>query len=388
MVSELISGRAFATEAGTQRYVARHGPVLARDAFNLTGQLQFSSLGIGTYLGAPTDAADLAYEAAVVEAVRRGVNVIDTAANYRQQRSERLVGRALAALQQSGEIYRSELLVATKAGFVPQSPAGSSDPLGWAAVQTVGQGLCDPDELVSCCHCMAPAYLRHSLLQSLDNLGLATVDVFFIHNPETQLQTTDKTQFYDRLRRAFVELEAAADASQLRVYGLATWSGLRAKPEERDYVSLAEVVATAESVAGSRHRFRAIQLPLNLAMPEAFCYRNQLVRGEWLTVLEAAQRLGLAVFTSAPLHQGKLSKRRLPHVPDLSGQPDDPHWHALQFARSAPGVTVTLIGMGQADHVTDNLQVLKQPRAPLDWLRAAAKPCSNGSVPGCQPASP
>lgn len=383
MVTELISARHFATEAGTRRFVQRHGPVLARDAYNLTGQLQFSSLGIGTYLGAATDVADAAYEAAVVEAVCRGVNVIDTAANYRQQRSEKLIGRALAHLQDCGEIFRSEVLVLTKAGFVPQPTQPPADPLGWAVAQTVAQGLCAPEELVSCCHCMAPQWLRHSLGQSLDNLGVQTVDVFFVHNPETQLQTLDRDSFYDRLRRAFEALEAAADAGQLRVYGLATWSGLRAKPHERDFVSLERVMQVAHEVAGTRHRMRAIQLPLNLAMPEAFCYRNQHVRGQDLTVLEAAQQLGLAVFASAPLHQGKLSRRTLPHVPPLPDGQSDPHQQALQFTRSAPGVTSTLVGMGQAAHVADNLQVLRQPRAPLEWLRAASKPCSNGAVPGC-----
>lgn len=388
MVTELVSARQFATEAGTRRFVQRHGPVLARDAYNLTGQLQFSSLGIGTYLGAMTDAADAAYQDAVVEAVRRGVNVIDTAANYRQQRSERLVGRALAHLQDSGEIFRSEVLVLTKAGFVPQPGEPIADPLGWATAQTVGQGLCAPEELVSCCHCMAPGWLRHSLAQSLANLQLQTVDVFFVHNPETQLQTLDREAFYDRLRKAFEALEAAADAGQLRVYGLATWSGLRAKPHERDFVSLERVMQVAHEVAGTRHRMRAIQLPLNLAMPEAFCYRNQEVRGESLTVLEAAQRLGLAVFASAPLHQGKLSRRALPHVPPLPHGLDDPQQQALQFARSAPGVTCALVGMGQTAHVADNLTVLRQPRAPLDWLHAASRPCSNGAVPGCGAASP
>src|SRR5690348_5789949 len=55
-----------------------------------------TALGIGTALGEPTDAEDERYECAIIAALDCGVGVIDTAINYRCQRSERAVGRALA----------------------------------------------------------------------------------------------------------------------------------------------------------------------------------------------------------------------------------------------------------------------------------------------------
>lgn len=50
-----------------------------------------SSVGIGTYLGEPDEATDQAYTAAVTRAVELSANVIDTAINYRFQRSERSI---------------------------------------------------------------------------------------------------------------------------------------------------------------------------------------------------------------------------------------------------------------------------------------------------------
>jgi len=51
------------------------------------------SVGVGTYLDDPTDTDDVDREA-VGRALESGVNVVDTAINYRCQRSERAVGAA------------------------------------------------------------------------------------------------------------------------------------------------------------------------------------------------------------------------------------------------------------------------------------------------------
>ncbi len=373
MVSELISQRDFCTEAGTARFAARHSHGKAADAFNVAAQLTLSSLGIGTYLGASTDAADERYTAALVDAVRRGINVIDTASNYRCQRSERAVGQALQTLFASGEVFRSEILVASKAGFVSFDGCPPSDVASYMRKMTIDRGLCAELELSAGCHCIAPDFIDATLQTSLQNLNLSTIDVYFLHNPETQLQTLGKDDLDDRLRRAFERLELAADRGQIRVYGIATWSGLRAKPHERDHLSLERVLQCAHDVAGSRHRCRAVQLPMNLMMPEAFTLANQLVRGEMTTVLQAAQRLGLVVFGSGPLLQGKLAKRFPAHVPILH-ETFDAAATALQFARSLPGVTSTLVGMATMEHVVTNTALLSQPRAPQSWLTRAAQP--------------
>ncbi len=380
MLSEHVLHRPYATEAGTRRFAERHGHDKASDAFTLAGQLRLSSIGMGTYMGPSTDEADASYTDAVIDGIRRGINVIDTASSYRCQRSERAVGRALRQLLADGELFRSEVLVTSKAGFVPFEGCPPSDIAAYIRAVTVERGLCQETELMAGCHCMAADYLTATLDQSRANLGLETIDAYFVHNPETQLQTLDRSTFRERMRDAFAALEGAADRGWIRVYGLATWSGLRAKPQERDYLSLAELVEIAEEVAGPRHRFKALQVPLNLAMPEAYLLPNQQVRGAQLTVLQAAERLGLMVFASSPLHQGKLIRRQPSHVPDLvidhhaAGLPPT-LVKALQFTRSLPGVASTLVGMGSPEHVGDNVRLLRVKRAPLAWLAQAATPC-------------
>ncbi len=379
MVSELIAKRSWATEAGTRRFVERHSAGKADDAYtSVHGQLHLSSLGIGTYLGRPDDATDARYEAAIIEAVRQGINVIDTASNYRSQRSERAVGRALAALIAMGEVYRSEVLVTSKAGFVPMGDLPPMDPDGWFRSQTIDKGLAAEGELNCRCHCIAPAYLRATLEQSLANLQLETLDVYFVHNPESQLQEVSREVFLDRMRRAFAELEAAVAAGQIRVYGVATWPGLRADRADRDYLSLAELVQCAEDVAGSGHHFKAVQLPLSLHLPEAVALVNQTVGGKQLNLLDAAAELGLVTFTSGTLHQGRLTRVAGTNRPldEDAATPDEARaaaHAALQFGRSAPGVTTALVGMARVDHVRDNVKTLAHHRAEREWVRAVAR---------------
>ena len=38
-------------------------------------------------------------------------------------------------------------------------------------------------------HCMSPAYLENQIERSRRNLGMETIDLFYVHNPESQLAT-------------------------------------------------------------------------------------------------------------------------------------------------------------------------------------------------------
>src|ERR1700733_8221230 len=100
-----------ATAPGTLRYAARfQGRAAAGHFREIRGGLVLSSIGIGTYLGEADEATDGAYVDAVVAAVQGGVNVVDSAINYRFQRSERSVGAALRDLFDKG-YGRDEIMV-------------------------------------------------------------------------------------------------------------------------------------------------------------------------------------------------------------------------------------------------------------------------------------
>jgi aryl-alcohol dehydrogenase-like predicted oxidoreductase len=288
--------------------------------------LVLSSIGIGTYLGDADDATDLSYTRAIVRAVQLGVNVIDTAANYRFQRSERSIGEALKLLANEHGIAREQLVICTKGGYIPFDGAPPRNVAQYVNETFVKTGIASFEDFVGGSHCMTPAYLQNQLDQSLRNMGIDYVDVYYIHNPESQLPHVSEEEFYARLKRAFERLEENRRQGKLAHYGVATWNGFRMPPDSGQHHSLTRMVDLAREVAGAAHGFHFIQLPFNVRMPEA------------TSVIEEAQQLGVSVVTSATLLQGRI-----------------PPQMAIEFVRSTPGITTALIGMSRVEHVEQNL---------------------------------
>lgn len=357
----MIAGHA--TAEGTERYASRvNGGEHFRSAAD---KLRLSTIGIGTYLGREDEATDDMYRKAVTRAVERGLNVIDTAINYRHQRSERAIGAALADLIRRGLVQRDEVVVATKGGFIPFDTEIPRDPGAYFTETYLRPGIVRPDDVVGGSHCMAPRYLMDQIDRSRANLGLETIDMYYVHNPEMQLAAVERPIFLRRLRDAFVALEEAVRQGKVRAYGTATWNGFRQDPAARDSLALEEVLKVAHEAGGTGHHFAVIQLPYNLAMPEAITRANQPVKGEALSVLEAARRLEVYVMGSASVYQGQLTRNLPSVVADyLPGLRTDAQ-RAVQFVRSTPGLGTALVGMKSAAHVDENAEVAALP--PLPW---------------------
>src|SRR5690606_24779712 len=101
------------------------------------------------------------------------------------------------------------------------------------------------------------------------------LDIYYVHNPETQLADIERVKFLDRIRNAFEAMELCVAKGWVRAYGTATWDGFRRRDEADPGLQLAELVNIAREVAGENHHFRFIQLPFNLGMVEAFAVANQ-----------------------------------------------------------------------------------------------------------------
>jgi aryl-alcohol dehydrogenase-like predicted oxidoreductase len=332
--------------------------------------LSVSSIGLGTYLGEPDETTDTAYRAAIEQTLASGCNHIDTAVNYRYQRSERAIGAALVDVVRRGEVAREAIIIATKGGFVPFDGARPADPGKWVYQQFIETGLAHPNEFAANYqHCLAPNFLDAMIATSRRNLGVETLDIYYLHNPETQRISNTRETFRRRMLDAFETLEDAVQRGEIAAYGIATWTALRSPPNVPDYLSLTELVGLAFEVAGEANHFRYVQLPYNLMMTEAFALENQQVGDEFLSPIDAANALGLTVMTSATLKQGSLAG---PFMADLA--PYFPEVHtdaqrAIQFARSSPGVTSALVGMSRAQHVVENLTLVNIPPVDSDTIR-------------------
>ena len=318
--------------------------------------MELSSLGLGTYLGQASDTVDAAYVEAGKAFFAAGGTVFDTAANYRNGRSERALGTVFKSLP------RDDYFVSTKAGYIPV-PDGDPDegPRAWFHRVLEQPGILSVDDLVDGCHAMTPKYLAHQLDISREALGLESLDLFHLHNPEQQLAHLGAEAFYAAIGRAFEACEGFVAAGTIRAYGVATWNGFRVPPGQQGHLSLARLLAAAEAAGGRDHHFRWIQLPLNLAMPEAFLAPTQEIDGTAMTPLAAAQASGLLVQTSASIMQARILRQLPDGFAEALGL-RTPAQAALQFTRSCPGVTTALCGMGHAAHVAENVAVLAIPK--------------------------
>jgi len=366
-----------ATRDALWAYRDRFGDAFGRTYFRRFGPGVASSVGIGTYLGEPTAAVDDAYREAIGLALRSGVNHVDTAVNYRCGRAERVVGEAV----RESPIDRESIVVATKGGFLPFDGERPDDPAAYVRDRFLATGIVDADDLANGAHAVAPEYLEWSLDRSLDRLGLDTVDLFYIHNPETQLAARSREAVYDRLEAAFEALERRRAAGDVGAYGVATWDAFRVPESDERYLSLAEVLARAEAAGEAvgpddDHGFEAVQLPFNVAMADAFTRRNQRPPGvdgddgdadgddsgdadgdaKPVSTLEFAHEAGLSVVTSASIGQGELANEgAIPADVDATLAGETPAQRALNFARSAPGVTASLVGASDPAHVRENV---------------------------------
>lgn len=346
--------------AGTARYRDRLSSRFVSDYFR-AGPLgaSVSSIGIGTYLGESTTADDAAYAASIEHAARSGINLIDTALNYRGQRSERAVGAALRRLTTSGDLTRDELVVCSKGGYIPldaQPPASRDEYRAYVKREFIDTEILQQAEIVGGGHSLAPRFIRFCLAKSRQNLGVRCIDVYYLHNPEQQASAVGRDELMARIRSAFVILEDAASRGEIGVYGCATWNGLRSTPDAPDHLELEELVGLARDLAGKNHHFRAVQMPINLAMPEAIRTPTQRVRGQLLPAAEAAAALEVMVVGSATLMQGKLSSGLPPALAEAFPSFENDAQRAIAFARSAPGVTTALVGMKRIEHVDENLR--------------------------------
>jgi aryl-alcohol dehydrogenase-like predicted oxidoreductase len=347
-----------ATPSGTKRFADRFAGSFEPDFFRVTSsRLVISSIGMGTYLGECDDSEDDRYVKALTAGVKHGLNVLDTAINYRCQRSERAVGRAVRGLIASGVVDRSEIVVCTKGGYVPLEGAPPSSREEYDAYldrEYFSASVMTRSDVVAGGHCIRPQFIANQIERSRSNLGVECIDVFYLHNPEQQLDSSTRENFRKLMVDVFAELEAQVKAGRIASYGCATWNGLRVPQNARNHLSLHDLVEMAKKVGGKSHHFRFVQLPVNLAMTEAVRTPTQKLNGTDAALLDAAKKLSVSVVASASLMQGQLAHQLPEGVRSLFPGLATDAQRALAFVRSLPLATA-LVGTRSVSHISENI---------------------------------
>jgi aryl-alcohol dehydrogenase-like predicted oxidoreductase len=251
-----------------------------------------------------------------------GINLIDTSIDY--GRSEELIGRYLAG-------RRDEYFLATKCGCLLEPPAGARPPFP---------------------HDYSAANVRAGLEQSLRRLGTDRLDLVQVHmSPSRDQLEADKT----------VEtLQSLRDEGKIRFIGM---SGIL--PNLPDHIAMGV--------------FDAFQIPYSALQREhedlitaaAQAGAGTLIRG-------GAARGGPAQdkgWRQGPLGlpEGEGQRRwESSSADDLLGDMT-PMEFVLRFTLSHPGLSTTIVGTSNVDHLRSNLAVAEKGPLPADVYEEAKR---------------
>lgn len=344
-----------------------------KDFYIKHNELIFSKLGLGTYNLEPYKEENYLfhYIESVKEAIKSGINLIDTASNYRYGMSEKEIGIALKEL--GDEVKREELIICSKGGFIQLEYPFPANPYEWIEENIIKKNLAKKEEIELDQHCMSPDFLEFSCKKSLENVGIKSFDIYYLHNPEMQYMRLGEKEFYKQIEKVFTRFERLASEGYFKYYGVAVWNGFTSQTGE--LLSLEKLVKIAQKVGGSNHRFKYIQTPFNMAKTNIYTQETQSVAGQSCTLLQAAHRLGIGVISSSSLLQMKLFKKSFSPesgvILDSTMTLESDVQLALQFVRSTPGLISSLFGSIVPLHVKQNIEISKiksVPRAKYDLL--------------------
>ena len=350
----MISG--FATSEGTKKFAQNSKSDIAN--FKQFQNLYLSNVGIGTYLGDANSITDELVTSAVKQSIKSGVNVVDTAINYRSQKAERSVGKAISELVSDDEVSRDQIFISSKNGYVTNDADVNLGFWEYVKQEYTDKGVVHEGDITSGYHCMTVPYLEDQLNRSLKNLGLDCIDLMYLHNAiEGQIKDISKEQFQENLKSVFELYEQKRDEGKIKYYGMATWECFRVPKDNPQFLSLEQTIDMAKKIGGDDHGFRFIQLPYNMYYDQALLGKTQMIGDKNVSFLESAVQLDVGVFTSVPFMQGRLlTPGTMPEFNDLK-----PSLRALQFLRSSPGVLAPLVGQKSESHVTENMEIMNIP---------------------------
>ena len=347
-----------------------------KDFYIKHNDLIFSKLGLGTFNKEPYKEENYLfhYIEGVKEAVKNGINLIDTASNYRYGQSEKEIGIALQELFEEGVTKREELIICSKGGFIQLEYPFPENPYKWIEENIINTSLATLDDIELDQHCMTPDYLEWSCKKSLENLGVKAIDIYFLHNPEIQVSKLGYKKLIKKIETIFKRFEKMVEKGMIKYYGIAVWNGF-IDESTNEHINLEDLVDIAIKVGGNNHNFKYIQTPFNIAKTSIYTMPTQKVKGEECTLLQAAHRLKIGVISSSSLLQMNLFKKSFKpetgYLLDSKMVLENDIQLALQFVRSTPGIISSLFASKVPVHIKKNLEITKVPatsRAKYDLM--------------------
>ncbi|MGH4123555.1 MAG: aldo/keto reductase [Clostridium sp.] len=343
--------KGFATLEGTKNYFTNRNV----DSFLIRNTEWFYSLpiAIGTHLGNFSDEHSELYMDCLTYGLEKEINFIDTAVNYRGMRSEKDIGKVLNILiNEKNALKREEIIISTKGGQIFGDIDLGITPLDYLDKILIVNGILERNDVnivENHRHTLAPEFYEFSIEQSKKNLGIETIDIHYIHNPEISMYVLGKDLFYKKLEKLIEFYEEQVEIGSIKSYGMATWDAFLADMHSKYYISIKTVMDMVKAVAGEKHHFKFIQLPYNKKNNLASTKKNQNVKGKYYTPIQAANELGINVTISSPLNQGEEFNKSYLSSKEL-----------LKYVIDTEGVYAAMVGTKRREHLEENIAAIEE----------------------------
>lgn len=340
--------RGYATMDGTANYLKRKG--IGDIGLRKNEYFYSSAIGLGNHLGDFSQEHSDAYISAMRYALENGINVLDTAINYRGMKSEKDTGKVIRELiEVNHQLTREELVVSTKAGLLFGDITEGLRPEVYLEQRLIPRGV-DRSKFQELSdgplHTLNVDFFQHAIEVSRSNLGLETIDIHYIHIPEISRYLLGEEEFYRQLVNLFKFYEDLVRKEEIRFYGMALEMMVLEEENENWHISLNKVCEIANSVAGEEHHFRFLQLPLNLSCHSAITIKNQEIDSCSYTLVDAANLLGIEVVTNMPFGMGECFRQ----------------WtmeELLSYLLYNNSIQGSICGSKRVEHVKDYIELMK-----------------------------
>ena len=311
---------------------------------------KISKLSIGLYQGADTDSIDNQLTDVIKKAIDLGVNHFDVAPNYRNTRSEKLLG---ALLQKNNDIY-----ISTKGGFIPFDFSNTNiNEEQYIQDLYISKGLFDKESFDSYyLQSFNTEYLEYELNKSFSRLNTNKIDLYYLHNPEYLLAMVGHLRYKEVILNVFKWLRVKIENNQIEDFGISTWDGFF-ESEINKRLQLDDFISISIK-CGIRNNFKVIQFPFNILKTDAFTKATQYIDNKFISLIRATDKYSIKCFTSAPFGQGKINEIKFPAIINESFYGKNNFQKALSFCLSAPNINTIILGTSKLTHLEEAIETL------------------------------
>jgi len=319
----------------------------------LNTDLHYSKVGIGTYLGDLSESVDDKIYNVIIKAIKNGINLIDTAPNYRCERSEMIIGKVVS------DSNRKDLIISTKVGFLPFKQQEPENYNKYFQDRFINSGIINTSDIYGDWQSFHPDYIEWQLNESLNRLNTDYIDIYYLHNPDELLDYISLDKFYSIISNAFEFLNKMILLGKIKYIGISTWNGFL---KNENKVDLNKIISIAKNTLDS-DKFKFIQVPYNLAMTDYLTKKNQIdsKNNKNCSLIYLANSYNIDVMTSAPFYHGKLINIDLPEkIKNMFYNVKNNAELSLKFSLSNPGSNAVLTGVTNTSHLQEIISVLNK----------------------------